>query len=128
MIYRITLTYQLSVSIHSCLCSSTLRQPCHNIAISYTCRTKTKKQKKKANAKSGRGNCLVLRHAGYGPLTRTKFNLPSVHISVIFTLITGIPSSSPYWSEMFFSPPWSFEFSVVRQYARTLKSSFLSKS
>ena len=34
MIYRITLTYQLSVSIHACLCSSTLsRQPCHNITI-----------------------------------------------------------------------------------------------
>ena len=40
MIYRITLTYQLSVSIHSCLCSSTLRQSCHNIVISYTCKTK----------------------------------------------------------------------------------------
>ena len=35
MIYRITLTYQLSVSIHACLCSSTLsRQPCHDITIS----------------------------------------------------------------------------------------------
>ena len=40
MIYRNTLTYQLSVSIHSRLCSSTLRQPCHNIVISYTCETK----------------------------------------------------------------------------------------
>ena len=51
MIYRITLTYQLSVLIHSCLCSLTLRQPCYNIAISCTCRTKTKtkKQKKSQN-------------------------------------------------------------------------------
>ena len=40
MTNRITLPYRLSVSIHPCSYSSTLRQACHNIAISYTCRTK----------------------------------------------------------------------------------------
>ena len=45
-----------------------------------------------------------MRHAGYGPVTRTKFNLPSVHISVIFTLITGIPSSSPTGPKCFLAP------------------------